>query len=98
MNNGTNNSKNKNTMKFSNAKMKIHAGSLVVKQHDENDDQIGRLVDSGAPYSAIGIIKLAVLSRVFMRDWNSVLNDLTTLIGECSFWPYSTGEHRLTCA
>lgn len=67
-NNGTTDKKNLNTMTFNNVKMKIHTNSSEGKRHDVDDEQIGPLVDSGAPYSAVGNIELAVVSCMLMPD------------------------------
>lgn len=54
---------------------------------------LGPLVDSGAPYSVIGSVELAVPSCELLPNWNGVLDPLPPSLSECAFWQYGSGEH-----
>lgn len=53
----------------------------------------GPLVDSGAPYSAIGIVELAVVAAVILPRWNGQLDAVPNAINNCRYWQYGNGNH-----
>ena len=51
------------------------------------------LLDDGAPYAGMGLVKLEKLARIIMPGWDGALGALPDKIKARPFWQYGRGKH-----
>ena len=56
------------------------------------EDQLGPLVDDGAPYSGMGLQEFRELQKVIMPTFNGVFDPLPPSVADRPFWKYGNGE------
>ena len=54
---------------------------------------IGPLLDDGAPYSAIGLHELKIISMDLLPNWSGDLDIVPASLKGCTKWQYGVGEH-----
>lgn len=76
-----------NTIGFKNGSTAHHINNDKV-----NALKIGPLVDSGAPYSAVGAVELALPSCYALPNRNRPLDDVPKTLSDYHYWKYGTGN------
>lgn len=68
-------------------------GDAERKTYSLLKNQLGKLVDGGATYYAIGMTELCVLCSMVGLSPITKLDPIPTELSRYSFWQYGSGEH-----